>query len=176
MHATYRTIDERPTLGFERRIAHPAQAVWQAITEPSELAHWFPTSVEVDLRSGGAMTFTFPEHTLPDGSSTMHGEVTELDPPRLFAFYWGDDHLRFELEPVDGGAACVLRVMVLLDARDKAARDAAGWHVCLDRLERQLSGASATAPGTEPTDEWQGHYQEYQRLGLPTGAPVPGEG
>jgi len=173
MHGTYETIDERPALRFERQIGHPVKTVWEAITEPSELEQWFPTAVEFEPRVGGAMTFTFREYTLPDGSSTMRGSVTELDPPRLFAFCWGDDHLRFELEPRDDGAASLLRFTVLLDSREKAARDGAGWHVCLDRLEQQLAGVPTSAPGSEPTTEWRSHYEEYQRRGLPAGAPVP---
>ena len=53
MHTSYQTIDKRPTLRFERRLGHPVQSVWEAITRPEELAQWFPTRVEVDLRVGG---------------------------------------------------------------------------------------------------------------------------
>jgi uncharacterized protein YndB with AHSA1/START domain len=173
MHGTYETIDQRPALRFERRVAHPIETVWRAITEPSELAHWFPSAVEVDLRVGGKMTFTFPEQPLPDEALTMPGEVTELEPPRLIAFYWGEDHLRFELEPTDGGTGCVLRFTALIDAKDKAARDAAGWHVCLDGLEQQLDGASEdTIHGV--TETWQQRYKDYLGRGLPSGAEIPG--
>jgi hypothetical protein len=59
--------------------------------------------------------------------------------------------------------------------RDKAARNAAGWHVCLDALERRLDGGTdAALTGTGP--QWRTHYEEYQRRGLPVGAPIPGEG
>ena len=68
-----------------------------------------------------------------------------------------------------------MRLTHMLGSRDQAARDAAGWHVCLDRLETALGGGDATAPSGEPTSEWRGHYEEYQRLGLPVGAPVPGD-
>jgi uncharacterized protein YndB with AHSA1/START domain len=173
MHGTYETIDERPTLRFERRIAHPVDAVWRAITDPEELEHWFPSRVEVDLRVGGGMTFTFLEQKLPEGPSTMTGEVTDLEPPELFAFYWGRDHLIFELEPIEDGAGCRLRFTAVLDARDKAARDAAGWHVCLDRLEQHVNGGEAAAPGSEPTPEWRELYEDYERRGLPTGAWLP---
>jgi hypothetical protein len=105
---------------------------------------------------------------------TMTGRVTEFDPPRLFAFTWGEDHLRFELEPVPGENACVLRLTVLLDAREKAARDGAGWHVCLDRLERLLAGEDGPA-ATGASEDWRGLYEEYQRRGVPAGAPIPGE-
>ena len=102
----------------------------------------------------------------------MDGEVTELDPPRLFAFTWGTDALRIELEEAPDG--CLMRFTHLLGSRDQAARDAAGWHVCLDRLETLLGGGDAVAPGGEPTGEWRAHYEEYQRRGLPAGAHLPG--
>jgi hypothetical protein len=100
----------------------------------------------------------------------MTGRVTDFDPPHLLAFYWGDDHLRFELEPADGETS-LLRFTVVLDSEDKAARDAAGWHQCLDGLESRLAGA--TSPRPMPSDPWREHYAEYTRRGLPTGAPVP---
>ena len=171
MYATYENVDRRPILHFERRLPHPRDAVWRAITEPSELAHWFPSHVEVDLRVDGAMRFEFENMPL-DAPSTMTGRVTELDPPRLFAFFWGDDHLRFELEPTDRDEACILRFTVVLGATDKAARDAAGWHVCLDGLARHLDDSSGQRPFTPET--WREHYAEYSRRGLPTGAQVPG--
>jgi uncharacterized protein YndB with AHSA1/START domain len=167
MHGTYEPVDGRPALRFERRLAHPIDVVWRAVTEPAELAHWFPGAVGVDLRLGGRMTFA------DEGFTSQEGEVTELDPPRVFAFSWGDDDLRFELEPTDGGAGCVLRFTHVIDASDRAARDAAGWHVCLDLLERHLAGAPTTGPGPEATEEWRRRYDEYRSRGLPAGAPVP---
>jgi uncharacterized protein YndB with AHSA1/START domain len=167
MYGTYETIDGRPVLHFERRLAHQVDAVWQAVTEPDELAHWFPTAVTVDdLRVGGQMSFTFPDDKMPP----MEGEVTELTPPRLFAFSWGEDQLRFELEPADDGKACLLRLTCVLGQENKASRDAAGWHVCLDGLERHL-GTPTRRP--HPEGQWREHYAEYERRGLPTGAPVP---
>jgi len=169
MYGAYDTIENRPALRFERRLSHPVEVVWRAITESDELEQWFPSRVEVDeLRPGAEMTFRFENMPL-DAPSTMTGSVTGFDPPRLFEFYWGEDHLRFELEPA-GDAACVLRLTVLLDSRDKAARDGAGWHVCLDRLGRQLAGEE---PGGR--DNWRSLYEEYQRRGAPAGAPIPGE-
>jgi uncharacterized protein YndB with AHSA1/START domain len=168
-YGAYDTIENRPALSFERRLSHPVDVVWRAITEADELERWFPSRVEVDeLRPGADMTFGFENMPLEDAPMTMTGRVTEFDPPRRFAFTWGEDHLRFELEPVAGEDACVLRLTVLLDARDKAARDAAGWHVCLDGLEQRLDGKSGNG-------EWRGYYDEYQRRGVPAGAPIPGE-
>jgi uncharacterized protein YndB with AHSA1/START domain len=172
MHGTYEEVEGRPALRFERRFHHPAEKVWRAITEPDELAHWFPAKVDVDLRVGGRMTFTFPD----EDEGQMQGEVTELDPPRVFEFSWGGDVLRFELEPDEEGTGCRLTFTSFLDERDTAARTAAGWHVCLDRLRQRLAGEPAEAPGSEPTDEWRAHYDEYLSRDVPSGAPVPGDG
>jgi uncharacterized protein YndB with AHSA1/START domain len=165
MYGRYAAIEDQPTLTFERQLSHPVERVWRAITERNELAHWFPSRVEVEeLHAGAVLTFRFEDMPL-DAPSTMTGRVTDFDPPRRFAFTWGEDHLRFELEPVEEG--CTLRLTVALGAGDKAARDAAGWHVCLDRLEEQLGGEGTGG-------EWRGYYDEYRRRGVPAGAPIPG--
>jgi len=168
VYGSYETVERRPAVRFERRYPHPVERVWSALTEPGELEHWFPSAVELELREGGPMRFTFREHEM----EPMEGRVTELDPPRRFCFLWGEEELRLELEP--DGDGCRLRFTHLISTREQAARDAAGWHVCLDRLERLLAGLDAVAPGTGATDEWSEHYDEYQRRGVPTGAPVPG--
>jgi len=163
----YVTVGDRPALRFERRLAHPVDAVWRSVTEPNELAHWFPARVELDLRVGGRMRFTFPGDAFPP----TEGEVTECDPPHRFAFDWGEEHLRFEIEPDGDGS--ILRFTHVLEARDAAARDAAGWHVCIDKLEERLAGGAPEAPGTEQTPEHRELYAEYERRGLPTGAAMP---
>jgi uncharacterized protein YndB with AHSA1/START domain len=168
MYGTYETIDGKPAVRFERRYPHPVERVWGAVTDPAQLAQWFPNTVEVDLCEGGRMHFEFPDGEM----EPLEGSVTELDPPRRFSFTWGDEHLHIELEP--DGDGCRMRFTHVLSTREQAARDAAGWHVCLDRLEQLLAGAAGEAPGPEPTSEWGEHYEAYQRRGLPAGAPVPG--
>ena len=70
MYGTYETIDGKPAVRFERRYPHSVDRVWQAVTEPEELGHWFPSAVEVDLREGGEMHFTFPDGEMePDGGA-----------------------------------------------------------------------------------------------------------
>src|SRR5881396_1365203 len=142
MYGTYEAVEGRDVLRFERRLGHPVEAVWRAVTEPAELEHWFPTTVEGDLRPGGRLRFDHRDGVHPP----MEGEVTAIDPPRRFVFSWGGDQLELELElePVNGGKACLLRFTVVLDQREKAARDATGWHVCLDRLQASLAGGAAT--------------------------------
>jgi uncharacterized protein YndB with AHSA1/START domain len=154
VYGTYETIDGKPAVRFERVYPHPVERVWRSVTEPDELAHWFPTTVEVDLREGGAMAFRFPEGEI----GPMEGSVVELDPPRRFAFLWGAELLRFDLAP--DGDGCRLTLTHVISNADEAARNAAGWHVCLDKL----GGAES---------EWEPYFEEYQRRGLPAGASIP---
>ena len=140
-HGTYATIDGTPAVRFERHLVHPIDAVWRGITDPAELEHWFPCAVELDLRVGGAMTFDFS----PDFS--LDGEVLELDPPRRFVFRWGADVLRFELAEEGGGTRLVMVHLLHDEGEPAAAKTAAGWHLCLDALERRLAGEQ---PGPAP--------------------------
>ena len=66
------------------------------------------------------------------------GEMLTFDPPARLEFRWGEERLRFELAPEGDG--CVLTFVNTFDDLGKAARDAAGWHVCLDVLGHYLAG------------------------------------
>jgi uncharacterized protein YndB with AHSA1/START domain len=166
-HGTYTTVDGRPAVRFERRLAHPQAAVWRMVTEPAELRHWFPCEVEVDLRPGGAMRFVFS----PDFA--LDGEVLELDAPTRFAFLWGVDVLRFELA-ADGDHTVLTLLHVLNEeGEDAVAKTAAGWHVCLDGMARRLAGEPGVTETGAPTPEWQARYDEYVARGFPAGAEIP---
>ena len=53
-YASYATIEDQPRLNFERRLSHPVDRVWRAITEPDELGQWFPSQVVADELAVGA--------------------------------------------------------------------------------------------------------------------------
>jgi len=148
--------DGRSTLRFERQLNHPIERVWRAITEPAELATWFPCRVELGtLARGARLHFVFETENVPD----MDGEITELEPPRLLAFTWGFDQLRFELEPTGPGCRLVFSCTFSNDGI-KAARDGAGWHVCLEQLEARLDGGAKA--GAEQTNaRWQALHPAY---------------
>jgi hypothetical protein len=97
------------------------------------------------------LQFVFRE----DEGPAIDGEMLAFDPPRLLELRWGDETLRFELEP--DGAGTVLTFLDDFDELGKAARDAAGWHACLDALEHDLRGEPP------PSDRWkqvEGWYVE----------------
>ncbi|WP_405793672.1 SRPBCC family protein [Streptomyces sp. NBC_01506] len=124
----------RSELRMERRLAHPPQRVWDAITQPAQLAEWFPSEVSVDLRPGGEIGFHFPG----DPGPGMTGRVTDAEEPRLFAFTWGEDHLRWEIAP-DGDGSRLILVHTFGD-RFGAASFASGWQICVIALGQLLAG------------------------------------
>ncbi len=125
----------RSRLRFTRSLPHAPEKVWRALTEPAQLAAWFPHQIVGDFVTGASLRFESNEAGVP----TFDGRVTNADPPRLLEFTWGDDLLRFELEPQ--GTGTVLTFTDTFDEHGKAARDGTGWHACLDELGYALDGA-----------------------------------
>jgi uncharacterized protein YndB with AHSA1/START domain len=158
VNATLETANDRPVLRFERHLAHSPEKVWKAITDPAELTHWFPQDLEGAFAPGARLRFVFRgEPPALDGKviEDFKGEVLEIDPPRLIAYAWGEDILRWTLTP--DGDGCLLVFTDTLADRGKAARDGAGWHVCLDGLGARLDGTSG--PGG---DRWTELYEGYR--------------
>lgn len=146
MTETLRTANGRHVLRLERRLPHPPEKVWRAVTEPEHLRHWFPSSVELDPRTGGRITFTFDTGGA-DPAPAGTGVVRHWEPPRVFAFTWEDEHFRIELHP--DGPGCRLVFEHTFDTRSAAASYGAGWDICLGALELALAGrtaATAEAP------------------------------
>ncbi|WP_227999958.1 SRPBCC domain-containing protein [Nocardia australiensis] len=151
----------RPAVRLERQLADPPPVVWQAITDRDQLRSWFPWDVEVAggvWKVGATITFHLVSE---DGEMTLPGEVFAVDEPKLLAFGWGEEWLRFELSPHGTGTR-----LVLIDELPPAtaARNAAGWEVCLDRLA-----------GIEPApDAWQSHFDAYSAAFEPLAGPQDG--
>ena len=78
------------------------------------------------------------------------------DPPRLLEFTWGEESMRFELEPRDGGTRLVF-INTFTDVA-KAARDATGWDFCIGNLERRLAGDAGEAFTNAKFDPVFGEY------------------
>ena len=153
------TDRERPAVRLERVLADPPAVVWRALTEREQLRSWFPCDVIVRggrWEIGAEITFPFrdPKH------GTRTGVVLEVDEPHALAFTWGDDTLRFALSPEGEGTR-----LVLIDELppDSAARNAAGWEQCLDRLV-----------GLEPAADWQARFERYAAAFAPALGPQQG--
>jgi uncharacterized protein YndB with AHSA1/START domain len=168
------TIDGRPTLRFERRYRHSVERVWRAVTEPAEMARWFPSQVIGDRVVGAELVFDDDEQRAAaraageptrDDGPWFHGTVTAFDPPTVFEFTWGGDRLRIELAP-DGDGTRLVFTQVLTH-RSEAARTGSGWHACLAALDGLLG-----QPPSPSDDGWEEVYADYlRRMGPALGTP-----
>jgi uncharacterized protein YndB with AHSA1/START domain len=90
----------------------PRESVWAAITEPEQIARWFGTGAELDLRPGGEGTLSWE-----DLGVTTRITVEAVDPPARFAYRWepgGADRggprtlVEFVLEEIANGTRLTL--------------------------------------------------------------------
>jgi uncharacterized protein YndB with AHSA1/START domain len=167
MAADLGTLDadgDRWRLTFTRVLTHPPAKVWRAITEPDHLSRWFPSDIEGERRAGAKLRFPFRE----DEGPTLDGEMLVYDEPHVLELRWGDEELRFELEP--DGDGCRLTFINTFDEQGKATRDAAGWHVCLAYLVALLDG---TEPSAEEAS-WKRYEQVYRDRFPPEASTIEG--
>jgi hypothetical protein len=131
--------------------------VWRALTEDQHLAGWFPTTIEGERAAGAPLHFSFRAGE----GEPFDGQMLVFEPPSVMELRWADDVLRFELSAEETGS--VLELTVTFPELGKAARDAAGWHVCLERLAH---GVDATVPPWDPHERWRAVHSHYaERLG-----------
>ncbi len=145
----------RWTLILTRKLDHPPEKVWQALTDPAHLREWAPFDVDGNLGAvGTTVNLTWVGTGRPQETT-----VTRADPPR--ALEYGD--IRWELEAADGGT--LLTLWHRIDRRF-VSWGAAGWHICLDVLDRLLSknpiGRIVGADAMK-FDGWQRLNAEYAK-------------
>jgi uncharacterized protein YndB with AHSA1/START domain len=152
---------ENWTLVLVRELRHPPAMVWQALTDPEELREWAPFDADRPLDRTGTVTLTTVGAPTPMVSETR---VTRADAPRVLEFNWGGQDIRWELEPVgDGGTRLTLWHNI---DRRFIAMGAAGWHICLDVLDRALAGQPVgriVGPDAMKFGGWQRLHADYAK-------------
>lgn len=148
---------EYARLWFQRRLPHPPEKVWKAITDPAQVKQWFmASSARVDGKVGGV-------HESVAGPAQIYaqGKILVWDPPRVYEYEWktaprqeipkGEDAVvRWELQSVPGGTLLTLEHRHL--TKGTATGFAPGWHTFLDRMDAMLAG--------EPMPDWMKRFQE----------------
>ncbi len=130
---------------IERRLEFdaPIERVWQVISDPAELAQWFPDQAELELTAGGAGTFIWDQH----GRYAVRVELVE--PPTRISWRWAKDPevtvdagpstlVEWVLSERPGGGT-ILELRESGFAEDKHLEDnSGGWTAELAELEELL--------------------------------------
>jgi uncharacterized protein YndB with AHSA1/START domain len=155
-YGSIETLDDgRYVLRYERRLRHPVEKVWEALTDPAQVEEWWARA-EVELAEGGRARLEWL-----NGDAVAEGHVSRLDPPHTIEFDT-DIHgrLLWELEP--DGEATRLTLTVTAELPDEyLASVRAGWHVHIDFLEDALDGRPVDWPNW-PKDRWEQHNEVYE--------------
>ena len=168
--AQVRKDGEKWTLILVRELRHPPEKVWQALTDPGHLREWAPFDADGSLGAVGARV----NLTWVGTSAPQQTTVTRADAPRLLEY--GD--IRWELAAVGNGTRLTLWHSI---DRRFISWGAAGWHICLDTLDRLLDGrplGRIAGADAMKFSGWQRLTVEYARqfgveppAGLPKMAP-----
>jgi uncharacterized protein YndB with AHSA1/START domain len=134
MYGDLERCEDQWRLRFTRRLPYPKEKVWRAITEAEHLEAWFPQRIVGPWMVGSPLRFK-------SEYGDFDGEVLRFEPESLVEFRWGPDTIRMEV--ASDGAGSILTLIDTFSELGKAARDAAGWHTCIDFLERHLDGTEA---------------------------------
>lgn len=147
------------TLILVRELRHPPAKVWQALTDPAELREWAPYDADRSLGAVGPVTLTAVGAPTPVVSET---NVTRADAPSLLEYRWGDQDMRWQLEPLGEGTRLTLWHNI---DRRYISMGAAGWHICIDVLDRLLAAdpLGRIVGGEAMKFEWPRLNAEYAK-------------
>jgi uncharacterized protein YndB with AHSA1/START domain len=155
---------ENWTLILVRELRHSPDKVWQALTDPAHLREWAPFDADGSLGAVGTVQLTTVGAPTPMVSETT---IARADAPKVLEYNWGDNNIRWELEPFGRGTRLTLWHNI---DRRFIAMGAAGWHVCLDVLDHLLDGAPIgriVGPEAMQFEGWKRLHAEYsQQFGV----------
>jgi hypothetical protein len=89
-------------------------------------------------------------------------KVKRAEAPRVLEYSWGENEMRWELEPQGSGTRLTLWHSI---GRRFVAMGAAGWHICFDVLDHLLAGhpIGRIVAGDAMQFEWQRLNAEYSK-------------
>jgi uncharacterized protein YndB with AHSA1/START domain len=120
---------EKWTLILVRELRHSPEKVWEALTDPEQLAEWAPFVADGNLgTTGSTVTLTWVGTGRP-----IETKVTRADAPTLLEY----NDIRWELAASGGGTRLTLWHKI---DRRFVSWGAAGWHIAFDVLDRLLGG------------------------------------
>jgi len=154
------------SLVLEVDLSGTAAQLWEALTDPEQLAHWSPVVPDRALTSTGpALARENPEE------DPVSADVLAIAGEHALTHRWGEATLGWM---VDEGR---LDLQVALADVQQAQYFAAGWHVCLAVLDARLEGLDQERiVGMDALEHgWDALRARYaDEFGHPHG-PAPGQ-
>lgn len=150
------------TLIVVRTLRHAPEVVWRALTDPAELREWAPFDADGNLGNAGASV-----KLTTVGAPTPHITETKIiraEAPKVLEYEWGGNPMRWELEPNGKGTRLTLWSDI---NRNYIAMGAAGWHICLDVLDRMHTEdpvGRTVGPEVMNFEGWQRLFAEYSQM------------
>ena len=145
-------------LVISRIFAAPRPRVFQAFTDPAQLARWFgpvgysvpPESVQIDLRVGGHQRLVMVNDSDPRERSAVDAEFVEVVPDELIVGVeaWEgvpemqdptNMHLRLEFHDDGQNTRLVMRQGAYTEEVERMARE--GWTSSFTKLDELLAGS-----------------------------------
>jgi uncharacterized protein YndB with AHSA1/START domain len=159
MNGTHTKLEDgRHQIRFERRLNHPIDRVWAAITQPDEIEAWLARA-ELEPREGGSVRLEWLN--TGDQEVVARGTVTAIDPPRLLVLDTdAQGALRWELAPA-GDATDLTLTVVLAMPDEHVIENVSGWHVHLDFLTDWLDDGTRVDWPDWPRDRWDTIREGY---------------
>jgi len=172
MKGAFTKKGEQYVLSFQRRLAHPPAKVWRALTEGQLIRQWFPCDIVGEWRVGEKLQFIFLHgegETLTE--KELRGEVLTVETERLLEFSWGDHLFKYEL--FLDGEACMFHFSEKFSDSTIGARNAAGWELCFENMDRLLHGAEiAKFVYAEWYEKFASYSSKFEpEMGTQQGAP-----
>jgi uncharacterized protein YndB with AHSA1/START domain len=154
--------EDYASLKYHRRLSHPREVIWKAITDPKQLSGWMNTKAVINGRKGGTIDFV---NTMSGFHTT--GCILIWEPSSIFEHEWhiasnlslphgeSESVIRWDLEQdVNSGTLLTLTHNHL--SKSISLRFAPGWHAYLDRLEANLNN--------EELPDWMHRLGEVKEL------------
>ncbi len=153
--ATSHITPDNDSVVTEIFIAVPAERIFQALVDRDQALRWGSspefemTHWEMDARLGGKWNFVARERA-PSGSYSVnqfeqHGEILEIDPPRVLAYTWyanfhqqpsNKTTVRWELSSIPGGTTVRVTHSGLAQLPKDREGYAQGWPGLLERVKQ----------------------------------------
>lgn len=149
-HGAY-DVDHGLTVQFSGEFEATIDAVWQMLTDNTQVQRWFPELKFEDLEPGGTLRFNYQD----GGSEEMM--ILDVEAPHYLSFTWDINIVTFELTATESGNTVLIFTEWLAQVNDHSPKDLTGWMICLQNI-------AALLEGKELEDREEKFHELYPRI------------